>query len=131
MKNSLLLFAIVSGGLLTNMQAATKAGYQPATVVSVESGATPSNNDGGNPSDAPLQSAVNSYDIAVRVADTVYRTSYEAAFDDLPSIFALNHPVQINLKKRVMVVDLPGDGAVEMAIEGRTRDNSATPMVGN
>jgi hypothetical protein len=131
MKNSLLLFAIVSGGLLTNMQAATKAGYQPATVVSVESHATPSNNDGGNPSDAPLQSAVNSYDIGVRVADTVYRTSYEAAFDDLPSIFTLNHPVQVNLKKRVMVVDLPGDGAVEMAIESRTRDNSATPMVGN
>jgi hypothetical protein len=130
MKNNWLLLAIVSGVLSTSLHAATEAGYQPATVVSVESHATPSNNDGGDPSDAPLQSVVYSYDIGVRVGGTIYRTSYDAAFD-LPSAFAPNHPVQVNLKKHVMVVELPGDRPVEMAIEGRVRDNGESSMAGN
>jgi hypothetical protein len=37
MKNRFLLSAILSGALLTSMHASTDAGYQPATVVSVES----------------------------------------------------------------------------------------------
>ena len=37
MKNIFVLFVLVSGALLTSGHAATKAGYQPATVVSVES----------------------------------------------------------------------------------------------
>jgi hypothetical protein len=48
MKNSFLLLAFVPGALLTSVQAATEAGYQPATVVSVESHATPSTSDGGD-----------------------------------------------------------------------------------
>ena len=67
MKNNLLLLAIVTGVLSTSLYAKTEPGYQPATVVSVESQATPSNNDGGDPSDAPLQSVVNSYDIDIRL----------------------------------------------------------------
>ena len=91
MKNNLLLLAIVSGVLSTSLYAKTESGYQPATVVSVESQAMPSNNDGGDPSDAPLQSVVNSYDIDIRVGGTVYRASYNTAFDDLPSLFSPRH----------------------------------------
>jgi hypothetical protein len=46
MKNSRVLFVIVSGVLLTSMHAATKVGYQPATVVSVETRAIPSDDAG-------------------------------------------------------------------------------------
>ena len=131
MKNTLLLFAIVSGTLVTSMNAATKAGYQPATVVSVVRHATPSNNDGGNPSDAPLQPVVSSYDIDIRLGGTVYRSSYDSAFGDLPSTFAPNQQVQVNLKKHVMYMELPGDDAVEMAIESRADANGESPMAGN
>lgn len=127
MKNTLLLFAIVSGTLVTSMNAATKAGYQPATVVSVENHATPSNNDGVNPSDAPLQSVISSYDIDIRLGGTVYRSSYDSAFGDLPSTFAPNQQV----KKHVMYMELPGDDAVEMAIESRADANGESPMTGN
>jgi hypothetical protein len=119
MKNSFVLFVIVSGVLFTNMHAATKAGYQPATVVSVESRAIPSNYAGDNPSDAPFQPEVHSYDIGILVGSTVFRTSYDSAFDELPSAFAPNHPVQVNLKKHVMDVALPDDRTVQMAIESR------------
>jgi hypothetical protein len=125
MKNNFLLLAIVSGALLTNVQAGTEAGYQPATVVSVESHTNPSNYDGGDPSDEPLQPAVNSYDVSIRLGGTVYRTSYESAFDALPSVFTPNHPVQVNLKGRTMFIEIPGDRAVEMAIEGRAAVNRA------
>jgi hypothetical protein len=131
MKKTLLLFAIVSGTLVTSMNAATKAAYQPATVVRVESHATPSNNDGGNPSDAPLQSVVNSYDIGIRLGGTVYRTSYDSAFADLQSTFAPNQQIQVNLKKHVIYVELPGDDALEMAIESRTGDNGEPQGAGN
>lgn len=131
MKNNLLLLAIVSGVLSTSLYAKTESGYQPATVVSVESQATPSNNDGGDPSDAPLQSVVNSYDIDIRVGGTVYRASYNTAFDDLPSLFSPNHPVEVNLKGHVMYVKLPGDRAVEMAIESRAGNNGASPAAEN
>jgi hypothetical protein len=131
MKNSLLLFVIVSGALVTSMNAATEAGYEPATVVSVESHATPSNHDGGSPSDAPVQSVVNSYVIDIRLGGTVYRTDYDSAFDNLPSAFAPNHPVQVNLKKHVLYVELPGDRVVEMAIESRSEADGESGMAGN
>jgi hypothetical protein len=131
MKNSFVLFVIVSGVLFTNMHAATKAGYQPATVVSVETRAIPSNYAGGDPSDTPWQSEVYSYDISIRLGSTVYRTSYDSAFDELPSVLATNHPVQVNLKKHVMYVELPGDRAVQMAIESRTGVKSVSGLANN
>jgi hypothetical protein len=120
MKNTFILFVLVSGVLLTSGHAATKAGYQPATVVSVESRAIPSNYVGDNPTDAPSQPEVFSYDIGILVGGTVYRTSYESAFDVLPSAFAPNESVQVNLEKHIVDVKLPGDRMVQMAIESRT-----------
>lgn len=120
MKNTLVLFALVSGMLMTNGYAASKAGYQPATVVSVESRAIPSNYAGDNPSDAPLQAQVFSYEIGILVGGTVYRASYDSAFDELPSAFAANHSVQVNLQKHVMNVEVPGDRTLQMAIESRS-----------
>jgi hypothetical protein len=89
------------------MHAATKAGYQAATVVSVENRVIPSNYAGGDPSDTPLQSEVYSYDIGIRLGDTVYQTSYDSAFDDLPSVITTNHSVQVNLKRHVIYVNFP------------------------
>jgi uncharacterized protein involved in exopolysaccharide biosynthesis len=124
MKNTFMLFAIVLGALLTTAHAATKAQYQTATVVSVESRAIPSKVAGDNPSDAPLQPEVYSYNIGILLGGTVYQTTYDSAFNALPSPFTPNHSVQVSLKKHVMDVELPGDDAVEMAIESRTRPAS-------
>jgi hypothetical protein len=125
MKNTFMLLALMSGVLLTSGHAATKIEYQPATVVSVESRAIPSNYIGDNPSDAPSQPEVFSYDIGILVGGTVYRTSYESAFEVLPSAFAPNVSVQVNLEKHVVDVKLPGDRTVQMAIESRTSVKSA------
>jgi hypothetical protein len=113
-----MLLVLASGVLLASAHAATKQEYQSATVVSVESHEIPSNYAGSNPSDAPLQSEVYSYDIGIRLGCTVYRTRYESAFDYLPSAFAPNHPIGVNPHKRVMDVVLPGDRAVRIAIGG-------------
>jgi hypothetical protein len=121
MKKSLLLlaFALV---VAASMQAATKRGFQSATVVSVDSYDSPSNTNyaGSNPSDAPLQSAVvYSYDIGIRLGCTVYRARYDSAFDSLPEVFSVNHKVEVNLHKRVIEVSLPGNHDVQMGIGGR------------
>jgi hypothetical protein len=119
MKKNLMSLVLASGVLLASAHAATKQEYQSATVVSVESHETPSDYSGSNPSDAPLQSEVYSYDIGIRLGCTVYRTRYESAFDYLPSVFTPNHPIDVNPHKHVMYVSLPGDRAVRMAIGGR------------
>ncbi len=120
MKHTLMLFAIVSGALLTTAHAATPAEFRPATVVSVESRSVPFTYAGGNPSDAPFQSEIFSYDIGILVDGTVYRASYDSAVDELPSAFAPNHPVRVNLKKRVMEIELPGNHTLRLPIESRT-----------
>jgi hypothetical protein len=131
MKNTIMLAVLVSGALLTNLHAATNPEYQPATVVSVEGRAIPSNDAGGSPTDAPLQSEVYSYDIGIRLGDTVYITAFDSTVDELPSDFAANRPVQVNMKKSVMEVELSGDRTVEMAIENRTGVKDASRMAGN
>jgi hypothetical protein len=128
MKNILVLFVIVSGVLLTSGHAATQAVYQPATVVSVKSRVIPTNYFGENPSDAPPEPEVYSFEIGILLDGTVYRTSYESTLDALPSAFAPNHSVQVNLKKRVMDVELPGDHMVQMPIEGRTVGQSVSGL---
>ena len=120
MKKNLMLFVLASGVLLASAHAAAKQEYQSATVVSVESHETPSNYAGSNPSDAPLQSEVYSYDIGIRLGCTVYRTRYDSAFDYLPSVFAPNHPIEVNAHKRVVYVSFPGDRTVRMAIGSRS-----------
>jgi hypothetical protein len=131
MKNNIMLVVLVSGALLTNLHAATNPEYQPATVVSVESRAIPSNYAGGSPADAPSQSEVYSYDIGIRLGDTVYMTAFDSAVDELPSDLAANRQVQVNLKKRVMEVELSGDRTLEMAIENRTAAKDVSRMAGN
>jgi hypothetical protein len=93
--------------------------YWSGTVVSVESHeAAPSNYVGSNPSDAPMQSEVYSYDIGIRVGCTVYRTQYDSAIDYLPAVFTANHPIRVNLRKHVMNVNIPGYREVRMPIDG-------------
>ena len=131
MKNNIMLVVLVSGALLTSLHAATNPEFQPATVVSVESRAIPSNDDGGSPADAPVQSEVYSYDIGIRLGDTVYKTAFDSAVDELPSDLAANRQIQVNLKKRVMEVELSGDRTVEMPIESRAGVKDASRMAGN
>ena len=119
MKIAFVLSVIVFGVLLTSGHAATKPAYQPAKVVSVESHAIPSNNFGDNPSDAPLQPEVYSYNIGILLGGAVYQTRYDSAFEQLPSAFALNQSIQVNLKKHVVDLNLPDDSTLPMTIESR------------
>jgi hypothetical protein len=93
--------------LLTGAFAGTKQPYQSATVVSVANHETPSVYT-GDPSDAPLQSEVYSYDIAIELNCTVYTVRYEDGLDYLPSVFSPNQTVEVSLEKRIMNVNLPG-----------------------
>jgi hypothetical protein len=111
--------ALTSGMLSASVHSATKPGYQSGTVVSVETHETPSNYAGSNPSDAPLQSEVYSYDIGIQLGCTVYRTRYDSAFDYLPAAFATDHPIEIKPGKHVLHVILPGDRDLRMGIDGR------------
>ena len=125
MKNSLLLLGLLSGALLGCAQAGTKPAYQPATVVSVTSRETPSTY-AGNPTDAPLQSEVHSYDVGIQLNCTVYVVRYDTGLDYLPSVFSPRQPVQVSLQTHVMYVNLPGARELRLAIASRSpvRDTS-------
>lgn len=126
MKKHLLLPGLVSCVLLIGSYADTKRkpeeGYQSATVVSVEKHQAQSTYVGGNPSDAPLQADDFSYDIGIRLECNVYVGRYESATDYLPSVFAVNHEVDVRLQKHILYVSLPfSDRQVKMGIVSHKR----------
>ena len=127
----LMLLVLLFGALSTAMHAATKADYQPATIVSVESRTIPSPYAGDNPSDAPLQAQVYSYEIGFQRGDTIYRTSYVSSLDDLPSVFANNQTVNVDVKGKSLYVEFPGSRPLQMAIEKRTIVKQASSTAGN
>jgi hypothetical protein len=122
MRNSLLLFLLVFGILLTGLSAGTKQEYHSATVVSVANHETQSNYVGDNLSDAPLQSQVYSYDIGIRLNCTLYVVRYDSATDYLPSVFAPNRAVNVDLHKHDMYVNFPGDRWVRLGIDSRLQE---------
>jgi hypothetical protein len=120
MKKSLLLLALLLGASLTGVHASTKQPYQRATVVSVTHHETPSNYI-GDPTDAPLQSEVYSYDIGIQLNCTLYVVRYQTGLDYLPSVFSANQTVEVSPQKNVMYVVLPDGREVRLGIGGRSR----------
>jgi hypothetical protein len=130
MKTSVMLLVLMCGMLLTSASASAKQPYQSATVVSVANHETPSLYV-GNPTDAPLQSEVYSYDIGIELNCTVYTVRYETGLDYLPSVFSPNQTVEVSLDKHVMNVNLAGTREVRLSIGSRTRVKNASCMVNN
>jgi hypothetical protein len=130
MKRNLALLVLMCGVLLTGASAGTKQPYQSATVVSVANHETPSIYV-GNPTDAPLQSEVYSFDIAIELNCTVYMVRYETGLDYLPSVFSPNQTVEVSLEKHVMNVNLPGARELRLSVGSRSRVKDTSCMVNN
>jgi hypothetical protein len=130
MKRNLALLVLMCGALLTGAFASAKPPYQSATVVSVANHETPSVYV-GNPSDAPLQSEVYSYDIGIELNCTVYMVRYDTGLDYLPSVFSPNQTVEVSLEKHVMNVNLPGAREVRLSIGRRSRAKDPSCMANN
>jgi hypothetical protein len=126
-----MLFALLCGALSVCTQAATRRQYQSATVVRVYERETPSNSVGENPSDAPLQAEVYSYDIGIRLNCTIYTVRYDSAIDYLPPVFAPNNTVEVNPQKHVLYLSLAGNREVRMGIGGRSLVKDASCAVNN
>jgi hypothetical protein len=113
MKKLWLVLVVLPGTLLIRLPAASKQiveqGYQAATVVSVKRYEAVSNYLGENPVDAPLQAREYAYDIGIRLACNVYVGRYESATNYIPTALAVNHPVDVRLRKHVLYVSLPGN----------------------
>lgn len=109
MKHILIAVAFMLSAALVGVHAFAKAskqaGYQTATVISVEKHVTIPTYV-GSPSDAPLQTQEYSYDVGIRLNCNVYVGRYESATDYLPTDFATNHNVDVRLEKHVMYVSL-------------------------
>ena len=130
MRGSLALLVLMCGGLLTGAFASAKQPYQLATVVSLANHETPSVYV-GNPTDAPVQSEIYSYDIGIELNCTVYTVRYETGLDYLPSVFSPNQKVEVSLEKHVMNVNLPGAREVRLSIGRRTRVRSTSCAANN
>jgi len=130
MRGSLALLVLMCGVLLTGAFASAKQPYQSATVVCVANHETPSVYV-GNPTDAPLQSEVYSYDVGIELNCTVYTVRYETGLDYLPAVFSPNQKVEVSLEKHVMNVNLPGAREVRLSIGRRTRVRSTSCAANN
>lgn len=127
MKATFMLTALVFGTLLTNLYAGTKPAYQSATVVSVANRETPSNYV-GNPTDAPLQPQVYSYDIGIQLDCTIYVVRYDTGLDYLPSVFSPHQTVEVSLEKHAMAVNIPGSRELRLGIASRSQVKDSSCM---
>jgi hypothetical protein len=130
MKRSLALLVLMGGAWLTGVFAGKKQPYQSANVVSVANHET-AYTYVGNPTDAPLQSEVYSYDIGIELNCTLYMVRYETGLDYLPSVFSPNQKVEVGLEKHVMSVNLPGAHELRLSIASRSRVKDTSCMVNN
>lgn len=130
MKRKLALLVLMFGVLLTRAFASAKQPYQSATVVSVANHEIPSVYV-GNPTDAPLQSEIYSYDIGIELNCTVYMVRYDTGLDYLPSVFSPNQTVEVSLEKHVMNVNLPGAREMRLSIGRRTRVKNTSCVAHN
>jgi hypothetical protein len=130
MKRNLTLVVLVCGLFLTTLHAGTKQPYQLATVVSVANHENPPAY-AGNPTDAPLQADVYSYDIGIQLKCTVYTVRYESGLNYLPSVFSPHQTVEVRLQKHVMNVNLPGASEVRLSIGNRSRVRDTSCAVDN
>ncbi len=130
MKRNLVLLALTCGVLQVGAFASAKQPYESATVVSVANHENPSVYV-GNPTDAPLQSEVYSYDIGIALNCAVYTVRYETGLDYLPSVFSPNQTVKVSLEKHVMNVNLPGAREVRLSIGRRTRVKTTSCAANN
>jgi hypothetical protein len=120
MKTAVALCVLATSAFLTTVHATTNSNYQSATVVSVES--SPANTLATNASsDAPLAAATYSYNVGIRLGNVVYQTTYNSAFEGVSPLFT-NQAVQVDLKHNTMLVNLPGNRTVPLAIAGRSAE---------
>jgi hypothetical protein len=125
MKATLMLTALAFVAQLTNAYAGTKPAYQQATVVSVTNRESPSNYV-GNPTDAPLQPQVYSYDIGIQLDCTIYVVRYDTGLDYLPSAFSPHQTVEVSLEKHAMSVNVPGGRELRLGIASRSHVNDSS-----
>jgi hypothetical protein len=97
--------------------------FEPATIVSVRKQELrePPYYGGDNPSDAPLQSEIYTYDVAVRTGCGIYVAHYESPYDYLPEAFAANSQMPVQVGKHNIAFDL-GYRKMQMPIAHRKKD---------
>ena len=109
-------------------QAQAETNYQPGTILTVEGheGRNHKYTNGTSQADAPLQSKIYAYDVAVRVACGTYFAHFESASDNLPSEIATNNSVEVRIGKHFLYFNLPTSREMKMAIVRRKVDQTGT-----
>jgi hypothetical protein len=128
-RSSLLVCLLVCAFACPALRASSTAQpkpFEPATIVSVHKQEIeePPYYGGDNPSDAPLQSEVYAYDVAVHTACGVYVARWEAPYDYFPQAIAVNRQMPVRIGKHDIAFDL-GYRQMQMPIAHRHKDKSA------
>ena len=107
---SLLIFS----GYAVPLNASTRQ-YQKAVVVSVENH-DPATTLHRKVTDAP--DALTEFDanVSIRLNCVVYLGRYKSAIDYMPTVFALDQPVEVSPQKNFLFVKVPGNGDVKLRI---------------
>jgi len=125
----LALFVLIGGITIPAMHASSTAPpklFETAAILSVHKQQLyePPYYGGDNPSDAPLQSEVFAYEVAVRTTCGTYVARYETPYDFLPSAFAANRQMPVKVGKHKISFDL-GYRQMQMPIERSKKDKDA------
>jgi hypothetical protein len=102
----------------------TQSQSSEGSVVAVSEQRLQSNYVGDNPSDAPLQPEVHSYDVTVRVNCLTYVGHYNSEFDYLPSVLTTGRKVEVRAQRHLIYISVPGEDEYKMAIVGHPHFSS-------
>ena len=91
--------------------------YQTGTILSVQKQEANGVSYGTN--DAPLRNAVFTYDVSVKVGDTVVVGRYQSAVDYLPDNWAEGNSVEVRIDKHRMYLKGPSVEDSELRIVSR------------
>lgn len=107
-------------------QARAETSYQRGTILTVEGreGRNHKFTNGTSQADAPLQSKIYAYGIAVRVACGTYVAHYESSSATLPLAIAANNSVEVRVGKHFLYFNLPTNQGMKMAIVRRKVDQT-------
>jgi hypothetical protein len=124
MNNIFFGWVALSGCLCTANAANTKTQptYQSATVIKVQEEDSHSPYIGGNPSDAPLQSATHTYDVWLRLKCVTYVGRYDSWSDQPDPMFTPERMIEISPQKHVLSARGPGGREFRMSIVRRSSD---------
>jgi hypothetical protein len=105
--------------------------YESGKIVSVRRLVPDMSSFRGSPSDAPLQASVFTYELSLRVGDSILVARYESGIDYLPATLQPGTSVKIRIKDHRVYLKEPSAEDLEFSVVSHQRLRRRAPLDGS